>query len=219
MYRTSQSNLCESRLRFDRNPYPARGSARAIGTEPYREAGFGMLEVLISMVIVLVGVLGLAGLIIRSNQSELESYQRVQATLLLQDMVDRMNANRKVASCYSNGGSGISMTGVSPYTPAACATGTATEQDNYGEDLKAWNDLIAGSAESKNAGVTKLGAMIGAQGCIDQIDAANNIYMVSVAWQGLAATAAPKIKSTSACYSTDAKRRVISATVRMAALS
>jgi type IV pilus assembly protein PilV len=36
-------------------------------------AGFTMLEILIAIVIVLLGVLGLAGLIVRSNQAELES--------------------------------------------------------------------------------------------------------------------------------------------------
>ena len=58
------------------------------------QAGFTMIEVLITFVILLVGLLGLIGLQARSQQAELESYQRGQALVLLQDMVDRMNANR-----------------------------------------------------------------------------------------------------------------------------
>jgi len=173
-----------------------------------------MLEVLISMVIVLLGVLGLAGLIVRSNQAELESYQRVQATILLQDMVDRINANRKVATCYSNGGAGMTLTGAA-VTPA-CATGTAEQQARAIADLTAWNDLLGGSAEV--AGTSKIGAMIGARGCINQIDATNNIYMVSVAWQGLATTAAPGNICGTGQYTDEKLRRVVSATLRIAVL-
>src|SRR5258706_7468791 len=66
-----------------------------------RWRGFAMLEVLITLVILLIGLLGLAGVVARSNAAELESYQRVQALILAQDMVDRINANRKYAACYS----------------------------------------------------------------------------------------------------------------------
>ncbi|MDP2155736.1 MAG: type IV pilus modification protein PilV, partial [Sulfuricella sp.] len=60
-----------------------------------RERGFGMIEVLVSLFILLTGLLGLAGLLARSQQAEMESYQRAQALVLLQDMVARINANRK----------------------------------------------------------------------------------------------------------------------------
>jgi len=53
-----------------------------------------MIEVLVTFVILVVGLLGLIGLQARSQQAELESYQRGQALILLQDIVDRMNANR-----------------------------------------------------------------------------------------------------------------------------
>ena len=38
---------------------------------------------------------------LRAQQAEVESYQRAQALVLLQDMVDRINANRKTAGCYA----------------------------------------------------------------------------------------------------------------------
>ena len=45
--------------------------------------------------ILLVALLGAAGLLARSNQMEMETYQRVQALTLLQDMAARLNANRR----------------------------------------------------------------------------------------------------------------------------
>ncbi|MEK6592716.1 MAG: type IV pilus modification protein PilV [Pseudomonadota bacterium] len=178
-------------------------------------AGFTMLEILISLVIVLLGVLGLAALIIRSNQAEMESYQRVQALMLAQDMADRINANRKVITCYSNGATGMQLgTGYSG-TPA-CAAGNTQQNARAVADMTAWNSLLTGSAEVLSG--SNVGAMIGARGCVDQIDPATQTYIVSVAWQGLAATAAPGNTCGLNLYGTDSLRRVVSVTLRIGTL-
>ncbi len=66
------------------------------------ERGFNILEILIALVISLVTLMGAAGLVVRTVQQEVESYQRLQALTLAQDMVDRINVNRQVADCYSS---------------------------------------------------------------------------------------------------------------------
>jgi len=66
-----------------------------------RQAGFNLLEVLVSLLIVTVGLLGLAGTQVVAQRAEQESYQRAQAMILMSDIVDRINANRKVATCYN----------------------------------------------------------------------------------------------------------------------
>jgi type IV pilus assembly protein PilV len=61
------------------------------GTIPQR--GFTLLEILVAVVVLSIGLLGLASLQavgLRTNQS---AYLRSQATLLAEDMVDRMRAN------------------------------------------------------------------------------------------------------------------------------
>lgn len=176
-----------------------------------------MLEILISIVIVLLGVLGLAGLIIRSNQAEMESYQRIQALMLAQDMADRMNANRKVITCYSNGATGIQLYEGSATAPS-CAAGNTQQNALANADLTAWKNMLTGSAEV--SGSTKVGAMIGARGCVNQIDAANQIYLVSVAWQGLTTTKEPGAGNDCGKdqYGDDTLRRVVTVTVRIGAL-
>lgn len=174
-----------------------------------------MLEVLVSLVIILLGLLGLAGLIVRSNQAEMESYQRVQALALVQDMADRINANRKVASCYSDGATGIKL-GTGAAAPAACGSGSAQEQARADADLDAWNKLLLGSAEQA-ADASKVGAMIGARGCIDFV-AADQAYVVSVAWQGLGTTKEPVNTCGLNDYGDDKLRRVVTSTVRIGAL-
>ena len=59
-----------------------------------------MIEALVSLVIIMFGLLGLAGLQTRMQQAEFESYQRSQALILLYDMVDRINTNRATVPCF-----------------------------------------------------------------------------------------------------------------------
>lgn len=62
-----------------------------------RQKGASMLEVLVTLVIVSFGLLGIAGIIINSLKSSHSSYARSQATLLANDMIERMRANRIAA--------------------------------------------------------------------------------------------------------------------------
>jgi type IV pilus assembly protein PilV len=57
------------------------------------QSGFSLLEVIITMAILAVGLLGLAGLQARAINAEAESFSRAQAMMLANEMADRMNAN------------------------------------------------------------------------------------------------------------------------------
>ena len=185
--------------------------------------GFALMEILVSLVILMFGLLGLVGVSSRANISELEAYQRVQALQLVQDMADRLNANRKVASCYSGGATGTRFGTGYTGTPT-CTAGGAQEQARAVADLKEWDDLLKGSAVT--IGDTKVGGMIGAVGCVTLDDAATNVYLIAVAWQGLAKTAAPVLADGTTAFPcgsgafTDEKlHRVVTTKVRMGTLS
>lgn len=62
-----------------------------------RQSGFTLLEVLVAMVVLSIGLLGLAGLMASSMRNNQSAYQRTQATWLAYDVLDRMRANRAVA--------------------------------------------------------------------------------------------------------------------------
>ena len=63
-------------------------------------SGYILLEVLITIVILVIGLLGLAGFQVRATVAESEGYQRAQALIIAQDMVDRIYANRANAASY-----------------------------------------------------------------------------------------------------------------------
>lgn len=177
------------------------------------QAGSTLIEVLVSLLILMLGLLGLVGVMIQSQRGQVESYQRVQALLLVQDMAARLNANKAVSGCYVMASFlGTGNTTVPATT--ACTIGTADQQSRVTSDLTEWRDLLLGSAEL--SGADKVGAVLGARGCITK--SVTNVYQVSIAWQGSGATAAPPagVPCGQGQYGNDdAARRAVSVTVQL----
>ena len=187
-----------------------------------RQAGFTMLEVLVSLLIAVVGLLGLLGLQTQAQVSEFESYQRAQALVLANDMVDRIAFNRGMDAskyvigwrCYivtPNAATGDRFLGKSNTSAAACADPAITGDPKIraDADLVAWNALLQGSSETVTATGTRIGGLLGARGCITR-DAATGVIRVSVAWQGMAPTVASADKCATGLFGTnDALRRVV----------
>ena len=178
-----------------------------------RQGGATLIEVLVALFILMVGLLGLVGVMIQSQRTQLESYQRVQALLLVQDMASRINANQAAALCYEQGvtlGTGYAATP----DASACGSGDVAQKTRVTKDLVAWNDLLKGSAEV--SGGNKVGGILGARGCITR-DAATGVFQVSVAWQATDPGGAPPAGITcgndAANYGGEAFRRAVSITV------
>ncbi len=170
------------------------------------QSGTSLLEVLVTIVILTFGLLGLAGLQMKTRMVEMESYQRSQAMIVLNDMVNRFQMSRNNPAGFITG----SVIGGGSMVTCAGKTGAAF-------DLCEWGNTLRGAAES--SGSTNLGAMIGARGCITQIQApvttagacAPGIYEITVAWQGMFKTAASKNTcAQDVGYGDDAMRRTIS---------
>ena len=144
-----------------------------------RQLGVTMLEVLIAIFILTLGLLGAAGIQSQMQMAEIEAYQRAQAIVLLRDMVDRVNANRKNAASYVTG----SAVGSSSQDCSALTAMSA-------KDLCEWNNALYGSSETQ--GGQSLGAMNNARGCIElPVATMPREVLISVAWQGLRPTLAP----------------------------
>ena len=146
------------------------------------QRGVSLVEVLVAMVILAVGLLGLVGLQARLHVLQMESYQRAQALILLNDMANRVALNRNNAASYVT----ASPLGVG----AACPVANATRKER---DVREWCLALQGAAETA-AGGNNVGAMVGGRGCVARTDpdpGAPEEYLVTVAWQGLAPLSAP----------------------------
>lgn len=187
------------------------------------ERGFSMMEILVTLFITAIGLLGLAGLQSRLQLADLEAYQRAQALILVNDIVDRINANRSAAPCYAITGAGApgpylgDPSGGGHLGVPACGIGSATAEAvaRANADLGEWDTLLQGTAEQR--GGAAIGAMVAARGCVS-FDGATNAYTIVVAWQGLADTFAPTVSCGNNLYGTETLRRSVWTTVRIASL-
>jgi type IV pilus assembly protein PilV len=183
---------------------------------PRSQSGTSLVEVLVTMVILAIGLLALAGLQARLHVLQIESYQRAQALIILQDMAGRIANNRYDAPSYVTDPA-------APLGDAACPVANATRQE---ADTTEWCNAIVGAAETDTGG-GMVGAMVGGRGCVD--DLGGDEYMITVAWQGLIPISAPPAEVTcgqdeyngaagSQCVN-DLCRRVVTTVIRIPTLT
>ncbi len=177
------------------------------------ERGATMIEVLVSIVILTFGLLGVAGLQAQIKLAEVEAYQRAQAIVLLQDMVDRLNANRRNSMSY--------VTATAFGGPAGTDIGAFSCAGLTGADLDLcdWNNSLVGVSET--LGGASVGAMIGARGCVTNLAAAMpREFVVAVVWQGITPTLVPKSTDCGqgSYGKNDAARRAMIARVKIGCL-
>lgn len=136
-----------------------------------RSDGFTLLEVLIALLVLSVGLLGIAGLQLTSLRSNHSAYLRSQATILAYDILDRMRANRAQAQADN------------------------TTADDYNTTIATAEDLpdISGSptqaAKDLNSWGTAVLALPGASATV-KVNTDNTVS-VSISWDDSRADQAP----------------------------
>lgn len=150
-------------------PIASSGSIRSRAAQH----GFSLLEVMIALLVLAVGLLGLAALQNLGLRINHQSYERTQATILIEDMIDRMRANPAgvVAGDYTQ-----AMTNVPPTVSQNCeASACVTSTDMATYDRNRWITAISGTP-------TQRGVLAGGQGGIAPV-AGTSRFDISVSWQ------------------------------------
>lgn len=179
------------------------GTSRAM--QPRRrgcrgDGGFTLIEVLVTVLLITVGLLGVVAMQTRAATVEFESYQRGQALSLLREMEARLAASRGIVAEFlapaisSTDGSVHFGSGATGETGLADCSGTPT---GARAQLCAWSNSLQGAAAVEGGG--NVGAMIGARGCLmrvepPQANALADVFVV-VVWQGMTAGAEPPADS------------------------
>lgn len=95
-----------------------------------RSRGFTLIEVMVAIVVLSIGLLGLAGLLASGLKNSHSAYLRSQATWLAYDALDRMRANRgnalaggyNLALGAAPGGAGLAATDLGEWDAALTNT-------------------------------------------------------------------------------------------------
>lgn len=151
-----------------------------------------MLEVMIAVLILAIGLLGVAGLQVTSKRSNYEAIQRTTATMLIRDLIERMRANPEQLDTYTNTGAGRTFSPSAGITTAVTVCfGAAADCDNATlatYDLYEWERALAGVTETNNAGTSNVGGLALPTACITGVSLAtanSGTVTVAIAWRGL----------------------------------
>lgn len=140
-----------------------------------KHSGMTLIEVLISLVIFAVGMLGLGSLLMVAHQSNNSSYAKQQAVQCIYNIFDRMRANSKAAIAGNYNASNINSSGspTAPSTPAVlCSSSVCTPTQLAAYDLWYW--LSSDVTKLPNGSGSVATSLSGAAG--------NTLITVTVQW-------------------------------------
>lgn len=102
-----------------------------------QQSGFTLIEVLVSVIVLGVGLVGVAGLQAMSLKNNQSSFMRSQATALAYDLADRLRANVPSANA------GLYDSTAAALTSSCVSTSGCTPQQMAEHDIAEWDDAIA----------------------------------------------------------------------------
>lgn len=131
--------------------------------------GLTLVEILVTLVITSVGLLGVAALQLGTLRNNFDATIRTQASILTADIVDRMRANRK--SAMEGGAYNTALTDPAPSSPTTQAE----------TDLSEWKHSLAVQMPNGQGGV--------------HYDAATKVLTIEVSWTERGSESAPTPQS------------------------
>ena len=122
-----------------------------------RQAGFSLIEILVTMVVLSIGLLGVAGMQASGLRNNHAAYTKTQATNLAMDMAERIRANPKGQADYID----FNSKNDAPTNPPGCISTGCTPAQLAEHDKFEWSQplnadtkpvLPAGRGEIRNTG-------------------------------------------------------------------
>ena len=122
-----------------------------------RQRGFTLLEVLIAVMLLAVGLLGLAGLQAVSLRNNHSAYLRSQATMLTYEVIDGMRTNRSAAQA---GNYDIAIGTAASASPPDCMAIVCTGSEMATDEIADWKQSLANLMPSGDGAVARAGNVV-----------------------------------------------------------
>lgn len=122
----------------------------------HQQRGTGLMEVMVSALVLAIGLLGVMALQAKSLQFSQQSYLFNQATLYAHDISERIRVNSDTADSYLiDFGESSSASGSDQ-----CLTGVCTPAQLAQWDLKIWLDNVEAGLPNGEASISRIGDQI-----------------------------------------------------------
>lgn len=146
-----------------------------------RQAGVGLVEVLVTLLVLAVGLLGLVGMQLAAKRAGFEATQRTIATGLARDLLERIRSNPGQVEAYVVTDLGDEG---SPPPAADCRASSCSPAEMAAYDLYDWHRLLTGVSETVTVSGTTLhaGGLVEPRACVTH--SAGNIKL-AIAWRGI----------------------------------
>ena len=132
-------------------------------------AGITMVESLVALVVISVGMLGIAGLYVASLQASRAANLRVQAVNLAAEMGDRIRANRTARASYNLAAGALPA--VQDCTAAACTPAQLAQHDQ--------NEWVTAMRLALPGALTRGGAIL----YVDNAAPLPDRYEITISWR------------------------------------
>ena len=157
-----------------------------------KQRGFNLIEILATVFILAIGLLGIAAVQLMAKRSNFESAERTTASMLAYDIMERMRANPAGLKAYA----GSVTTQVTPLgggtitsapTPD-CASTTCDFAELVAYDRYQWEQVLDGALELSDTG-DATGGLVSPTLCVyTEVDELaverSGKYSVAIAWRG-----------------------------------
>lgn len=148
-----------------------------------RRLGFSLIEVLVALLVLSVGLLGLAALQTTGLTFNHQSYERTQAVLQAYDFIDRMRANKSSAGKTINTAYQNIALGNKPAVTVDCENASCSGDNLAAYDINRWNTANANILAEGRGAVCKGTYTNDANGYPSGCNVAGSIYRIAVTWK------------------------------------
>jgi type IV pilus assembly protein PilV len=141
-------------------------------TKHHGQRGISLVEALVALVVMSVGMLGIASLYVTSLKTGKSALTRTQAVNLVNDMADRIRANARARAAYAYDSS---KPGSTPPTAQACAEQNCAPDAIAQNDLALWINALGQTLPPRSVGTVQFTPAAEGLGFPDQ-------YQINVSW-------------------------------------
>jgi type IV pilus assembly protein PilV len=150
----------------------------------HKQSGVSLIEVLVTLVLISIALLGSASLQVLSKRANSEAAQRTVAAQLANDLLARMRGNSGVLDSYLPDATlGGATLGAEPAMDCADDAVSCASEDVAAYELWQWEQQMDGAMEL--VGATGTGGLLEPTACLTgPVGGDAGVYQVAIAWRG-----------------------------------